>query len=137
MDNNRIYYAGSHTELIKNMPEVEQKKHIDKPVKSPNKKLTLVCIVQNESKNLPRFIDNVIKDPSIGRVVAIDGGSKDNTVKLLKKAGAEVYIHAYDKNYHDAQAMQRNISFSYVENGERCIVMDIDECFSKELSDYY
>jgi glycosyltransferase involved in cell wall biosynthesis len=93
-------------------------------------------IVQNEEKNLPRFIDLVINNPYIGRVIAIDGGSKDKTVKLLQKAGAEVYIHPYIKEYHEQQAMQRNISCSYVKNGENILIMDLDECFSQELKDY-
>jgi ADP-heptose:LPS heptosyltransferase len=101
-----------------------------------NKKLTMPIIVQNEAINLPRFIDNVINHPSIGRVIAIDGGSKDKTVELLRKAGAEVYVHPYIKSYHEMQAMQRNISCSYCKDGEKIIIMDIDECFSKELSEY-
>jgi ADP-heptose:LPS heptosyltransferase len=100
------------------------------------KKITMPIIVQDEEHNLPRFIDNVIKHPSIGRIIAIDGGSKDNTVKLLEKAGAEVYEHKYIKTYHEMQAMQRNISCSYVKDGENILIMDIDECFSSELSEY-
>jgi glycosyltransferase involved in cell wall biosynthesis len=69
-------------------------------------------------------------------VVAIDGGSKDRTADMLTRAGAEVYEHPYLKHYHDQQSIQRNISFSYVADGTPCIFMDVDECFSKELSDY-
>jgi hypothetical protein len=113
-----------------------------KPVKPINiiphskKRLTLPMIVLNEERNLPRFIELVLSHPAIGRVVAIDGGSKDKTVPLLKKAGAFVYVHPYDKDYHDAQAMQRNYSFSFVEDGTKCFVMDVDECMSRELSEY-
>ena len=57
-------------------------------------------------------------------------------MELLTKAGAQVYVHPYDNNYHDMQAMQRNYSCSFVKDGERIIIMDIDECFSKELEDY-
>ena len=99
-------------------------------------KLTMPVIVLNEEKNLPRFIENVMSHPSIGRVIAIDGGSTDKSVELLKKAGALVYVHPYDKKYHDAQAMQRNYSFTFVEDDEKCLIMDLDESFSKELSDY-
>jgi ADP-heptose:LPS heptosyltransferase len=100
------------------------------------KKLTMPIIVQNEAKNLPRFIENVINHPVIGEVIAIDGGSTDNTVELLEKAGAKVFTHPYIKTYHDQQAMQRNISCSYVADGTNILIMDIDECFSQELSDY-
>lgn len=98
--------------------------------------LTMPIIVQNEEKNLPRFIENVIKHDCIGRVIAIDGGSTDKTVEMLRDAGAEVYIHPYIREYHEQQAMQRNISCSYVKDGERIIIMDVDECFSKELSEH-
>lgn len=105
-------------------------------IKHGKEKLTMPIIVLNEEKNLPRFIELVMKHPTIGKVIAIDGGSKDKTIKLLKKAGADVYEHYYDRNYHDMQALQRNISCSFVKDGERVLIMDIDECFSKELSDY-
>ena len=111
---------------------------IDKPkinIISKNK-LTMPIIVLNEERNLPRFIELVMKHPAIGKVIAVDGGSDDKTVDLLRKAGAEVYVHYYDKDYHDMQALQRNISFSFVKDNEKCIMMDIDECFSDELSNY-
>jgi ADP-heptose:LPS heptosyltransferase len=101
-----------------------------------DKKITMPIIVLNEEKNLPRFIELVMSNTMIGKVIAIDGGSTDNTVKLLKDAGAFVYTHTYDKSYHDMQALQRNISCSFVEDGTPILIMDIDECFSKELSDY-
>lgn len=93
-------------------------------------------IVLNEEKNLPRFIELVMSHKSIGKVIAIDGGSDDKTVDMLKKAGAKVYMHYYDKDYHDMQALQRNVSCSFVKDDEKIIIMDIDECFSAELSEY-
>ena len=134
VDEKLIYYS-DEKDNIKQRDNITNIKPIIN-VKKYTKKLTMPIIVLDEEKNLPRFIELVMSHPSIDRVIAIDGGSKDNTVKLLKKAGAEVYEHYYDKNYHDAQAMQRNISFSYVPDGKKCIVMDIDECFSRELFKY-
>jgi hypothetical protein len=98
------------------------------------KQFTLAVICLNEERNAPRFIDLVMKHPAIGRVVAIDGGSTDGTVKLLSGAGAEVYVHPYLKEYHEQQAMQRNISCSYIKDGTPTLIMDFDECFSDELS---
>jgi len=121
----RIFY-NDHKEIIQQAPAKIHSKA----------KLTMPIIVLNEEKNLPRFIELVMSHPSIGRVVAIDGGSTDKTVELLEKAGAEVHTHPYLKTYHDQQAMQRNISCSYISNGESIFIMDIDECFSKELADY-
>jgi ADP-heptose:LPS heptosyltransferase len=129
--------------ICDNLKEMEKGKTRDfidaKPIVAKvfsKEKLTMPIIVQNEEKNLPRFIELVMNHPCIGRVVAIDGGSTDRTVELLQKAGAEVYVHPYLPEYHDMQAMQRNISCSYLKDGERALIMDIDECFSKELSDY-
>lgn len=116
-----------------------EKKYIEKKVNiklTSDKKLTMPIIVQNEEKNLPRFIDLVMRNKNIGRVIAIDGGSTDKTVELLEKAGAEVHVHPYIKTYHEQQAMQRNISCSYVADGQNILIMDIDECFSKDLEEY-
>lgn len=119
--------------------KTQEKAKIQAPAIIKNRgsaKLKMPIIVLNEEKNLPRFIDLVINHPAIGEVIAIDGGSDDRTVELLEMAGAKVYVHAYDKNYHDMQALQRNISCSFVKDNEKIIIMDIDECFSKELSDH-
>jgi ADP-heptose:LPS heptosyltransferase len=97
------------------------------------KKFTLAMIVLNEAEYLPRLIDNLFKHPAIKRVVAIDGGSNDKTVEILKNAGAEVYIHPWNFDYHDQVALQRNISFSYIPEDERVICIDPDEICSKEL----
>lgn len=118
------------------IPVIRTKEKIKINIIKSNKTITLPIIVQNEEKNLPRFIENVINHPSIGRVIAIDGGSTDSTIELLEKTGAEIYSHPYIKTYHEMQAMQRNISCSYVKEGENILIMDIDECFSKELSEY-
>jgi ADP-heptose:LPS heptosyltransferase len=123
-------------ELGTDKPVEKKASNIKINIIKSDKKLTIPIIVQNEEKNLPRFIENVLSHPSIGRVVAIDGGSSDKTPELLKKAGCEVYEHPYIKTYHEQQAMQRNISCSYIATGENILIMDIDECFSKELSDY-
>lgn len=124
----RVFYPNGHKKIIQ--------KDIQFIVQMSQKTLTMPIIVLNEEKNLPRFIDNVIKNKWIGRIIVIDGGSTDNTVKLLRKAGAYVYVHPYDVSYHDMQALQRNISCSFVKDNEKIIIMDIDECFSDELADY-
>lgn len=116
--------------------EMVQSVSLSKVGRPSKNKLTMPIIVQNEEKNLPRFIELVMSHPAIGKTIAIDGGSTDKTVELLTKAGASVYTHPYLKNYHEMQAVQRNISCSYVPDGTNIIIMDIDECFSKELSEY-
>jgi ADP-heptose:LPS heptosyltransferase len=128
----RIFEAG----VIDKVDEAFNAKEYVKAAHVCSKQFTLATICLNEQHNIPRFIDNVIKHPAIGRVIAIDGGSTDDTVKLLTDAGAEVYHHFYDKTFHEAQSMQRNISCSYIKDGTPTFIMDCDECFSKELYDY-
>lgn len=109
---------------------------VQQPIKTHQKrsqKATLAMIVMNEGKYLPRLIDNLFAHPSIKRVVAIDGGSTDDTCEVLHKAGAEVYVHPWQREYHDMVALQRNIMASYIPEGERFFYMDGDEIASKEL----
>lgn len=114
-----------------------RKAEAPKPViSSSGSTVTLCIIVQDEEHNLPRFVENVIKHPAIGRVIAIDGGSKDRTVDILKEAGVFVYRHEYDLSFPDIQAMQRNYSLSFCRNGEKVLIMDPDECFSDDLSEW-
>lgn len=135
----RVFDAGE-AQIVQHVQEPTKapEKPVAVPVRGPTngRTLTMPIIVQNEEKNLPRFIELVMSHPAIGRTVAIDGGSTDKTVELLRKAGAEVYVHPYLKEYHEMQAMQRNISCSYLKQGEHALIMDIDECFSPELSEY-
>lgn len=96
-------------------------------------KFTLALICQDEEKYLKRLIPNCFGHPGIKRIVAIDGGSKDDSVGVLKRAGAEVYVHPWNREYHDQVALQRNIMASYIPEEERFIYVDPDELFSKEL----
>lgn len=126
------YFKGKNkrTEII----TVSEKVPMEKPpMITKTNKATLAMIVLNEGKYLPRLMDNLFAHPSIKRIVAIDGGSEDNTVEILKKAGAEVFVHPWNFNYHDQVALQRNIMASYIPEEERFFYMDADEICSKDL----
>ena len=126
MTTERRVFHNDHKEIIQQAPAQIHSKA----------KLTMPIIVLNEEKNLPRFIELVMSHPSIGRVIAIDGGSTDKTVELLEKAGAEVYIHPYDKNHPNMQAIQREYSTYFLGENDNIIIFDIDEYMSKELWNY-
>lgn len=89
----------------------------------------------NEEKMIIPVIGDFYDCDWVSRIVVIDGGSQDFTVRKLKQYGkkCEVYHHYYDRQYHDAQSMQRNISLSYIPHGEICFILDFDEKMSDDL----
>ena len=95
-------------------------------------------IILMQSLNEQHNVDPVISDfhdlDWVSRIIVIDGGSQDFTVhKLRQWAKCEVYHHFYDREYHAAQAMQRNISLTYIPEDEICFILDFDEQMSDEL----
>ena len=135
LETDHIYNTLMALSKDKTIEHIAEKKTVN-IIPHSKKKLKMPFMTMNEEVLLERFIDNVIRHPAIGEVICIDGGSADNTVKILEKAGVKVFIHPYMTWYHEQQAMQRNISCSYAAEGEKIIIMDPDECFSQELSDY-
>lgn len=98
-------------------------------------------IILMQSLNEEKMIDPVIGDIHdldwVSRVIIIDGGSQDFTVhKLNKWSKCEVYHHYYDRSYHAAQAMQRNISLTYIPTDEICFILDFDEQMSDNLKTF-
>lgn len=95
-------------------------------------------IILMQSLNEQMMVDPVIGDfhdlDWVSRIIVIDGGSQDFTVHKLKQyPKCEVYHHFYDRTYHSAQAMQRNISLTYIPAGEICFILDFDEQMSDDL----
>lgn len=73
-------------------------------------KVTLYAICKNEEKNIEKFITISKK---FTHTVVVDTGSTDNTVKLLKDAGIEVYEHPQTRDEFDF-SKARNQALSYV-----------------------
>lgn len=72
--------------------------------------VTLYVIAKNEEKNIEKFIKNSKK---FSHTIVVDTGSTDNTVKLLRDAGIEVYQHPQTREEFDF-ALARNQALSYV-----------------------
>jgi len=72
--------------------------------------ITLYAICKNEEKNVNKFIENSKK---FSHTVVVDTGSTDNTIKLLRDAGIEVYEHSQSKEEFDF-SVARNTALSYV-----------------------
>ncbi|MDC7236747.1 MAG: glycosyltransferase family 2 protein [Sphaerochaetaceae bacterium] len=58
--------------------------------------LSAIILTKNESKNIKQCIDSIKN--FVERIVVIDSGSSDDTVKLSKMMGADVYEHPFE-NY--------------------------------------
>lgn len=91
-----------------------------------------------QSLNEEKMVDPIIGDfhdlDWISQIIVIDGGSQDFTVhKLRQWSKCKVYHHYYDRTYHSAQAMQRNISLSYIPQEAICFILDFDEQMSDDL----
>ncbi|BAQ60940.1 glycosyl transferase [Geminocystis sp. NIES-3708] len=56
-----------------------------------NCEITVIIPVINEEKNLKKLFSHLIKKSSI-ELIFVDGGSNDNTVNLIKKAGFNVIL---------------------------------------------
>jgi len=83
-------------------------------------KLSIAMIVKNEQKNLERCLRSIM---GLGaQLIVVDTGSVDQTVKIAKDFGAEVYYHPWENNF----AKHRNQSFSY-DTGDWVLQLDADE----------
>ncbi len=87
-------------------------------------KLSVAIIVQNEEKNLPRWLKAVASVAD--EVVAVDSGSSDRTVELLERAGARVYHRAWT-GYAD----QRNFLAEQC-GGDWILMLDADEVINEQ-----
>lgn len=58
--------------------------------------VTAIILTKNEQLNLPDCVESLKKFAE--RIVIIDSGSTDNTVKIAEKMGCEVYYHPFE-NY--------------------------------------
>lgn len=56
-----------------------------------NYEITVIIPVINEEKNLIKLFSNLVQKPEI-EFIFVDGGSNDNTVNLIKKAGFKVIL---------------------------------------------
>lgn len=87
-------------------------------------KLSAAVIVQNEEKNLPRWLKAV--EGVADEIVAVDSGSTDRTVEILERAGARVYHRAWT-GYSD----QRNYLAEQC-TGDWILMLDADEVLTPE-----
>ncbi len=87
-------------------------------------KICVYAICKNESKYVNSWMKSM-READL--VVVTDTGSTDDTVKKLKKRGAQVYIEIIEPWRFD---VARNISLSHVpDDVDICVCTDLDETF--------
>ena len=55
-----------------------------------NMRVIALLPFRNEAHVLPSYLSSVV--PLVEKIIAIDDGSTDNSVEIMKKAGADVYF---------------------------------------------
>lgn len=56
--------------------------------------VSAVIPAKNEADRIGQCIGAILRNPAVGEVVVVDGGSADDTVRVAEAAGARVLVHA-------------------------------------------
>lgn len=91
--------------------------------------LTIIILTKNEEQNLKKCIESF--KGVAQRVVIVDSYSTDDTVKLAKSMGAEVYEHPFENHAAQFNWVLDNIALQT----EWVMKVDADEEFTPELAD--
>ena len=86
--------------------------------------ISALCIVKNEAKNLPVWLENMKN--AADELVVVDTGSIDDSVRIAQNGGARVISYAWQDDF----AAARNFALKQVK-GDVVIFLDADEYFPK------
>ncbi len=98
----------------------------DTPCELPRPTLSVVMIVRDEAAILPRFLE--AGDGLWDELAVMDTGSLDDTVSLLREAGAKLAHMEWPGNF----AVARNAALELA-TGDWVLVLDADEIVSPEF----
>jgi len=84
-----------------------------------------LCIIVKDEEKLIKNCLNSVKN-IYDEIIVIDTGSKDKTINIAKKFGAEIYEFEWNDNFSDA----RNFSLQKATK-DWILIMDADETMSK------
>jgi Glycosyltransferases involved in cell wall biogenesis len=88
-------------------------------------KITACLIVKDEAECIRQCLDSLKK--VVQQIVVVDTGSTDDTVKIAKRYGAEVYFHEWAEDFSAA----RNLAIDKAK-GDWIIFLDADEYFPEK-----
>ena len=96
--------------------------------------LNIIIVWYNEELNIPKMFKHLeyLRSKIDCRIIYVDQSSTDNSVKLMKKWWAEVYIHP-NKWYADPDKKWAVEELCW--DDEWCFILDCDEEITKEFSD--
>jgi len=86
-----------------------------------NEKISFCLITKDEQVNIERCLKSLNKVKN-KQIIIVDTGSSDNTIKIAKTFGAEIYHHEWNNDFSDA----RNQSLEYA-RGDWVMFLDADE----------
>lgn len=87
---------------------------------------TICLIAKNEEKTLPRLIDSLKEYQSKGgEILLLDTGSTDNTIKIAKELGCEVFEKSFTRTIENAVSINKK----FVVDDEKQIVKNGDSLF--------
>lgn len=89
-------------------------------------KITIAILTKNEEENILSVINNAKK--CTDKILIIDSGSSDKTVKLAESVGAKVVYRKWDDDF----SAQRNFALDKVST-EWILYLDADERLNSEL----
>lgn len=89
--------------------------------------ITAVVLTKNEENNIEECIKTL---KWCDEIVVIDDNSKDQTIKIAKKLGVQVFIKPLNGDF----AAQRNFGLKKVKSGDWVLFVDADERVSPELA---
>ena len=88
---------------------------------SLNETISFCLIAKNEQENIGRCL-NSLNEIQNKQIIVVDTGSTDNTIKIAKSFGAEIYHHNWDNDFSKA----RNHFMRYA-RGDWVLYLDADE----------
>lgn len=93
--------------------------------------LSVVIAARNEAAEITDCLVSIRQLAEAGEIILIDNGSTDETVKIAKKFGVQVYTHKNDPLHLN---LSKNFGFTKA-HGDWILSLDADERISSELAE--